>query len=126
MFDLNGFKRVNDSYGHSAGDDVLKQFATELRSAFRATDDVGRWGGDEFLVVADCGLEDARRQIERVRQWVFGEYVVRGEGGQHKVKVDASVGAAECKAGEALAEVLARADAEMYRDKKANLGLGGR
>ena len=119
MLDLNGFKRVNDTYGHAAGDDVLKQFAKELREVFRATDDVGRWGGDEFLVVLDGGLEDARRQVERVRQWVFGDYVVRGEGGPHKFAVNASVGAAVWKPGETLAELLARADTEMYRDKKA-------
>ena len=119
ILDLNGFKRVNDTYGHAAGDDVLKQFATELRPVFRATDDVGRWGGDEFLVVMDCGLEDARRQVERVRQWVFGDYVVHGDGGTHKFRVNASVGAAAWKAGEAIADMLGRADAEMYREKKA-------
>jgi GGDEF domain-containing protein len=60
LLDLNGFKQVNDSFGHAAGDDVLKQFAAELRAAFRAADAVGRWGGDEFIVVLHCNLQDAR------------------------------------------------------------------
>ncbi len=119
IFDLNGFKQVNDTYGHAAGDDVLVQFAKELRAAFRAMDDVGRWGGDEFIVVLDCGMEEARRQLERVRKWVFGDYVVRGEGPPGKLHVDASVGVATWREGESIAGMFARADAEMYKEKKA-------
>ena len=119
IFDLNGFKQVNDTYGHMAGDEVLKQFATELRGAFRPLDDVGRWGGDEFIVVLDCGLEDARRHVERVRKWVFGNYTVRGEGPARKLPVDASVGMAAWRVGETIAEMFARADRDMYQQKKA-------
>ena len=119
IFDLNGFKQVNDTYGHAAGDDVLKQFATELRAAFRAMDDVGRWGGDEFIAVVDCGLADARQHVERVRKWVFGDYTVRGESRPRKVAVSASVGVAAWQEGESMAQMVARADAEMYKDKKA-------
>jgi diguanylate cyclase (GGDEF)-like protein len=118
-FDLNGFKQVNDTYGHLAGDEVLKQFATELRGAFRPLDDVGRWGGDEFIVVLDCGLEDARQHVDRVRKWVFGNYTVRGEGPPRKLPVDASIGVAAWREGETIAEMLARADADMYQQKKA-------
>ena len=119
IFDLNGFKQVNDTYGHMAGDEVLKQFATELRGAFRPLDDVGRWGGDEFIVVLDCGLEDARQHVERVRKWVFGDYTVRGDGTPRKLPVDASVGVAAWRKGETIAEMFARADADMYQQKKA-------
>jgi diguanylate cyclase (GGDEF)-like protein len=119
IFDLNGFKQVNDTFGHVTGDDVLKQFATELRAAFRAMDDVGRWGGDEFIAVLDCGLEEARQHVERVRKWVFGDYTVRGEGAPHKLPVSASVGAAAWQEGETMAQMFARADADMYKEKKA-------
>ncbi len=119
IFDLNGFKQVNDTYGHMAGDEVLKQFASELRGAFRPLDDVGRWGGDEFIVVLDCGLEDARQHVERVRKWVFGDYTVRGDGTPRKLPVDASVGVAAWRKGETIAEMFARADADMYQQKKA-------
>lgn len=122
IFDLNGFKQVNDTFGHVAGDDVLKQFATELRAAFRAMDDVGRWGGDEFIAVLDCGLEESRQHVERVRKWVFGDYTVRGEGAPHKLPVSASVGVAAWQEGETMAQMFARADADMYKEKKA----GGR
>jgi diguanylate cyclase (GGDEF)-like protein len=82
-------------------------------------DDVGRWGGDEFIVVLDCGLEDARRHVERVRKWVFGDYTVRGEGPPRKLAVDASVGVAAWREGETIAAMFARADADMYKQKKA-------
>ena len=119
ILDLNGFKQVNDNYGHAAGDDVLKQFATELRAAFRAADDVGRWGGDEFIVVLDCGIEDARRHLERIRQWVFGEYIVRHGAAPGKIPLHASIGAAAWQEGETIAQTLARADADMYKEKKS-------
>jgi diguanylate cyclase (GGDEF)-like protein len=119
IFDLNGFKQVNDTYGHMAGDEVLKQFASELRAAFHAMDDVGRWGGDEFIVVLECDLEEARQHVERVRKWVFGSYTVRGEGPPRKIPVDAAVGVAVWLEGESMTQMFARADAEMYREKKA-------
>ena len=119
IFDLNGFKRVNDTYGHVAGDEVLKQFATELRAAFRAMDDVGRWGGDEFIAVVDCGLEDARQHAGRVRKWVCGDYSVSVEGAPRKLPVSAAVGVAVWQEGETIAQMVARADADMYQEKKA-------
>ena len=48
MMDLSGFKCINDTWGHAAGDDLLKQFGAEVQSRLRSTDLVGRWGGDEF------------------------------------------------------------------------------
>ena len=50
LIDIDGFKKVNDNYGHLTGDELLKQFGAELRSACRATDVIGRWGGDEFIL----------------------------------------------------------------------------
>jgi GGDEF domain-containing protein len=70
-------------------------------------------------VVLDCGLEDARQHVDRVRKWVFGNYTVRGEGPPRKLPVDASVGVAAWRVGETIAEMLARADADMYQHKKA-------
>jgi diguanylate cyclase (GGDEF)-like protein len=115
--DLNGFKAVNDRYGHVTGDELLKQFASELRSACRSTDAIGRWGGDEFMMVIDGSLKDAEQQIERVRRWVCGNYELRAHSGPVKLRVDASIGIAEHKQGELLNELLARADERMYAEK---------
>ena len=126
VLDLNRFKQVNDTYGHLAGDDLLKQFSQELRSNLRGSDLAGRWGGDEFIVVLDCDLKGAKCQIERMQKWVFGEYSIQlGPGkGELKVRVDASVGVAQWQPGETLQEVIDRADAAMYKDKKLARAAG--
>jgi diguanylate cyclase (GGDEF)-like protein len=119
MLDLNGFKQVNDTYGHLAGDNLLKQFASELRSASRSTDVVGRWGGDEFIVVLDGGLAEAKPHIERLQKWVFGEYTIQLGTDAPKVNLDAAIGLVEWQPGETMKEVLGRADAAMYQEKTA-------
>ena len=117
MLDLNGFKQVNDTHGHEAGDDVLKQFSTELRSASRATDAVGRWGGDEFIVILDGNIGEARSHVERMQKWVFGSYTLHLGAEGPKVEMTAALGLVEWQTGETLKQVLARADTLMYKQK---------
>ncbi len=117
MLDLNAFKRVNDTYGHEAGDDLLKQFSTELRSASRATDVVGRWGGDEFVVILDGHLHEAQSHVERMQKWVFGSYTLHLGVEGPKVETTAALGLVEWQTGETLKQVLGRADALMYKQK---------
>lgn len=117
IIDIDGFKRVNDKHGHLAGDELLKQFATELKSVCRATDLIGRWGGDEFILMLNCNLAEAQAQVVRLRRWVCGSYTLQTASGPAKLRVDASIGLAERRAGETLKELVERADAEMYRDK---------
>jgi diguanylate cyclase (GGDEF)-like protein len=117
MVDLNGFKQVNDTYGHQAGDDLLKQFSTELRSASRATDVVGRWGGDEFIVLLDGTLVEARTHVERMQKWVLGSYTLHLGTDGPKIEMNAALGVVEWQSGESSKEVLARADALMYKQK---------
>ena len=119
LLDLNGFKQLNDTCGHLAADELLKQFGAELKSGFRATDVVGRLGGDEFIVVLDAGLQDANAHMERIARWVFGDYTIRVGDTSRKVAVSAAIGAAEWQAGDSLRALLDRADAAMYRDKRA-------
>jgi diguanylate cyclase (GGDEF)-like protein len=118
LLDLNKFKPINDQLGHAAGDEVLKQFATELKTIFRASDVVGRWGGDEFLVVLDCALNQAKAQMARIREWVFGDYTVKTGEGSRKVQVAAAMGVAVWKPGETMESLLKRVDEAMYQDKR--------
>jgi len=119
MLDLNAFKKINDSCGHLAGDQVLTQFASELKGIFRATDTVGRWGGDEFVVVLDSAQSEADDYAVRVERWVFGDYSVGAAGEQRKVHVDAALGVAEWQSGETSADLLGRADRIMYQRKQS-------
>jgi len=118
MLDLNRFKQVNDTYGHAAGDDLLKKFADELKKNMRATDLVARWGGDEFVVVLSCDMAAAGPQVERMRKWVLGKYTIDvGAGKTTAVEVGASVGVAQWAHGMTAQQVVEAADKAMYGDK---------
>ena len=117
IVDIDGFKKVNDAHGHLTGDELLKQFAGELKSACRSTDMIGRWGGDEFILLFDSGLEETEAQTERLRKWVCGNYSVPGKTGTLKLRLDASIGLAAHAAGEGMNELVGRADAAMYEQK---------
>ena len=122
VVDIDSFKRVNDAHGHVVGDELLRQFAGELRSACRSTDIIGRWGGDEFLLLFDATLEEAEAQADRLRKWVCGNYTLTGKQGVFKLPVNASLGLAAHVAGETMTDLLARADAAMYAQKAAGRG----
>jgi len=116
MCDIDGFKAVNDQYGHEIGDHVLKAAASRLKSAARQNDLVGRVGGEEFLVVvADCATRDALWQVaERLRSSVQDGGVdiplVAG--------VTASVGGALSAGHEGVADVVRSADAALFAAKR--------
>lgn len=118
MLDLNDFKLVNDQYGHVAGDDLLKQFAAELKAQFSAAEAVCRMGGDEFVVVTPGKLGEASAKVERVRKWALGEYKIKHGEQRVKVPVTASIGVAAWDGKEAVLALLARVDQAVYRDKK--------
>ena len=118
--DLNGFKKINDTYGHQAGDDLLKQVGERLRLAFRATDLVGRWGGDEFVALVEANLADTQAHVARVAERLSKEFVISIGETEQRVSVSAAVGVATWRPGESIAAVLQRADAEMYQHKLRN------
>jgi diguanylate cyclase (GGDEF)-like protein len=122
VLDLNGFKEINDKYGHAAGDDLLKKFAHELQKNIRSDDLVGRWGGDEFIVLLNRDLGATQLQVDRMREWVFGSYTIESSAGKNKVRVhvEASVGLAEWLPGKTAKEVIEQADTAMYLDKQAS------
>ena len=116
MVDLDDFKRVNDTAGHRAGDEVLKAVAGRLRASVRESDVVARTGGDEFVVVmAGPGVGGpARLLVERLRR-VLSE-PVRAMGAAHRVGV--SIGLAVASTPTCFSDVLSQADASMYQSKR--------
>jgi diguanylate cyclase (GGDEF)-like protein/PAS domain S-box-containing protein len=118
--DLDGFKAVNDRYGHVVGDHLLVAVADRLRDVVRADDLVGRLGGDEFLVVcpAMASPEDALALAERLAAAVAEPLPVDGE----LLSVRASIGLAFADGPIDAKDLIARADAAMYRSKRTGRG----
>jgi len=118
LLDLDHFKRVNDSYGHVCGDEVLKATAAELKRSIRDHDVIARWGGEEFiLLLPETGLEEAVRLAERLRQAVEG---IRLTCQGNRIGITASFGVAE-KHTDArdLGELITMADQQLYRAKNS-------
>jgi diguanylate cyclase (GGDEF)-like protein/PAS domain S-box-containing protein len=122
FIDLNDFKKVNDRYGHAAGDQLLTHVAGRLRSAVRDGDVVGRFGGDEFVVIcADVADPGHARRIGEHLLTVLGEGCLELAG--TRVPPQASIGVAWGDPATAEPDALiARADAAMYAAKKARTG----
>lgn len=111
--DLNDFKGINDTYGHAAGDQVLKEFAKRLSSAIRLSDFAARMGGDEFLVLLpECPATQVEAFLKRLQNLVV-DY-----GGQ-KIPVLFSAGWVGYEPGESTADFLERADRTLYAEKRA-------
>ncbi len=117
--DIDFFKSVNDSYGHDAGDEVLKEFARRLRRSLRGLDLVCRYGGEEFVVVMpETDMSLAFGVAERVRLTIASEpFLV--EGGARAIDVTVSVGAA-CLEGpdDTVERLIKRADTALYAAKR--------
>jgi two-component system cell cycle response regulator len=117
MIDVDHFKRVNDTYGHAAGDIVLREVAERVRGHLRAADVVARYGGEEFMVVmSGAATEDARQVAERLRNAIAAA-PVQADG--HALQVTASVGVAAGEPGVGCDEVVGAADAALYRAKNS-------
>jgi len=125
MMDLNGFKTVNDRYGHAAGDDLLRQFAIELRSQFRPGDLLARWGGDEFVAIVAMPLDESKARVEQIRRWALGDYKIKTGGATVKVDVQAAIGVVQWDGVENGADLLARVDARLYAFKPERGSPGG-
>ena len=113
--DIDHFKRVNDRYGHNAGDLVLQKVAASLREELREIDFFARFGGEEFIaVLANTPLPEAKAVAERLRRRVqglrFGEV-------DKRLRVTISLGVAGYRPGEPVEELLRRADEALYQAK---------
>lgn len=104
VFDLDGFKELNDRFGHAAGDVVLAELAASWREQLRSTDHLARTGGDEFLLVlTDCGIDEAERIVRRMTAMPEG--------------VACSAGLARWIPDESATALVRRADEALYRAK---------
>lgn len=117
MLDVDFFKSINDTRGHAAGDEVLRQLGTLLQAAMRESDLLGRYGGEEFcMLLVDVSLDDARRSAERLRQCIEEQPIYHDA---QRIAVTTSIGVAAWHAGQSLDQLLSEADHALYRAKAA-------
>ena len=116
LADLDEFKRVNDRFGHPAGDEVLKEFAHRIRAHIREVDVAGRLGGEEFaLLLPETDLAGAAVGAERLRRSLSARALTLSTG--QKLTVTASFGVAQLGVGQSGDELLRRCDLALYRAK---------
>lgn len=117
VFDVDYFKRVNDSFGHPAGDAVLSGLAALVQAHLPGSGKLGRLGGEEFVILLlEPILEVALRIAETVRQAVASARFAYGD---ERISVTISLGLALCRRGETLAGSYGRADRSLYAAKQA-------
>jgi diguanylate cyclase (GGDEF)-like protein len=115
IFDIDHFKSINDRFGHPAGDEILKLFATIVINSLRISDLSGRIGGEEFAALLPCSLEEGVLAAERVREGFATSGIVVDEG---PVDTTVSIGVAGGPAGTELEVLLASADTALYQAKR--------
>ena len=117
MADLDHFKRMNDSFGHLAGDRILKEVASRMTSGARSSDIIGRYGGEEFVLIFDnTTLDVARALAERIRELVMAEAI---DEQLDDLRITVSLGVAQALAGDDADSLTSRADQAMYAAKRA-------
>ena len=116
MLDIDHFKKINDTYGHTVGDDVLRSLGSELRNHIRYPDTIGRYGGEEFLIVLPHStVKAAMEQAERLCRHVQSLLIKSGE---KEIALTVSIGIAQYKIHKEDWEAfLSRADAALYQAK---------
>ncbi len=115
LFDIDHFKRVNDTHGHLAGDAVLQHIVTLTRRVLRDSDILCRWGGEEFLILLkDCGLDDAYAISEKIRETVRDTPAVYQD---KKIVSTISFGLSQYRPSEEEDSLLSRVDTLLYKAK---------
>ena len=119
LFDVDHFKKINDTFGHPAGDEVLKNVAGVLSGAVRTEDVVARYGGEEFVVVMrELDVGAARSLADRLRESIAA-HLVEAAGQTIQLTVSAGVASLACCGPDASkAAIVAKADARLYQAKQ--------
>ena len=116
LIDLDLFKKVNDTYGHDVGDEVLKMVSRTMENNSRPYDLVGRWGGEEFLaIVPNADQEILARVAGRYRMLIEESLLLHQDG---PIRVTASLGGTLAQKGDAMEDIIRRADQNLYQSKK--------
>lgn len=116
MLDIDNFKEFNDTYGHAAGDAVLRFIADALKVNSRETDCIARYGGEEFVVILPyTKLKEARAIAERMRKWIETKEIKYGG---NIMKVTASFGVTELKKNQSVEDFINECDVKLYTAKK--------
>ena len=119
MLDLDNFKPFNDTFGHDAGDSLLRELGQVLREKLRKSDISCRYGGDEFvLVLPDSSLADTQQRVEQIRALVKELRIRTGDPRLDTITVSAGIASAP-EHGSTAAELLQAADNAMYAAKQA-------
>lgn len=121
LFDLDGFKHVNDTFGHAGGDEVLRAVFQAAQDSVRVSDILARWGGDEFaLALPETDLKNATYTATRVREAVAQRLESLWGKGSIQARVTLSMGAVAINGEDThdLDELIARADAALYQAKR--------
>ncbi len=112
--DIDDFKKINDNYGHDAGDKVLVMVANTITSQLRDCDSVCRWGGEEILIIIKGDLEAAKNIAERIRLNISSSKV---EHGGQSMRVTMTFGVAQAKVGNRIEHLIQQADNRLYYGK---------
>lgn len=117
VLDVDHFKRINDNYGHSAGDKTLQVIAQALRKSIRVTDFIARFGGEEFvLIMPNSQLQSVIAPLEKLRKTIKAiPFKFKGE----TITITISIGATQLKAGDTMQQAFDRADDALYEAKNA-------
>ena len=112
ILDIDDFKKVNDKFGHLIGDEVLKDFATILRTNIRATDILGRWGGEEFMIISPKTDTVGASKLAHLLKEKLSHHTFEEVG-----RVTASFGVSQIDATKTIKDVLSDADSALYNAK---------
>jgi len=122
MVDVDGMKKINDSYGHAAGDQLLCRAAAVLRSSFRNEDVIARIGGDEFaILLTHTSEKDIQWIVQRISEVISGNNLE-----STPQNVSLSIGFATAQEGDCLSDILIESDRRMYQQKSSKTGNGKR